>query len=97
MDEPANQDDTIEGGEEIAALTILGIFLCFLGVTMVVAAFWPPTWVGKLTNLLAALLLLAIGAIMCVLGRAERRTHRLTHAQGATGDCTSATKGTQPS
>lgn len=83
-----NHDGEPEGGEDIAALSILGVFLCILGGTMIIAAFWPPTLVGKLTNLLAAVLLLVIGAVMCLLGRSERRKDppSQNHDASATGE-----------
>jgi predicted phage tail protein len=73
MDEQSPENKTLAQKEEIAALEILGSFLLVLGAAMIVAVFWPPTWIGKLTDLAVALLLLLIGGGMIWRGRATRK------------------------
>jgi len=76
MDEREKEEKTLAHKEEVAALAILGTFLSVLGGAMIVAAFWPSTWVGRLTNLGVALLLLCIGVGMILRGRALHRDGR---------------------
>jgi predicted RND superfamily exporter protein len=42
----------------------LGVFVCFFGSVVLVSIFFTETIVGKMTNLGAGLILLAIGIIM---------------------------------
>ena len=53
-------------------LEVMGLFWIALGVIMVVAVYAPPTTFGKLTNLAAGVILLAIGLIALLKGRAKR-------------------------
>ncbi|MFH1748880.1 MAG: hypothetical protein ABIG44_17755 [Planctomycetota bacterium] len=53
-------------------LEVMGIFWIALGVIMVVAVYAPPTAIGKLTNLGAGVILLAIGLIALLKGRGKR-------------------------
>lgn len=85
MNEFGKEDETKAQAEEIAALEIIGVFLAVLGGTMVVAAFWPPTWTGRVTNLVVAVLLLGIGLAMFLRGRAVRKAGT-RHAKPGPGD-----------
>ena len=42
----------------------LGLFICFFGVIVLISMFFTETFVGKMTNLTAGLILTAIGVIM---------------------------------
>lgn len=42
----------------------LGLFICFFGTIVLVSMFFTETFVGKMTNLGAGLILAAIGIIM---------------------------------
>ncbi len=42
----------------------LGLFICFFGSIVLVSMFFNETFVGKMTNLGAGLILVAIGIIM---------------------------------
>lgn len=53
-------------------LEVMGFFWIALGVIMVVATYAPPTVIGKLTNLAAGMILLAIGLIALLKGRGKR-------------------------
>ncbi|MCK4872903.1 MAG: hypothetical protein KAS72_09280 [Phycisphaerales bacterium] len=53
-------------------LEVMGLFWIALGIIMVVAVYAPPTMFGKLTNLAAGVILLAIGLIALLKGRAKR-------------------------
>ena len=59
-----------EGGPN--PLEVMGAFWIALGVIMVVAVYAPPTLIGKLTNLAAGVILLAIGLIALLKGRRKR-------------------------
>lgn len=50
-------------------LEVIGIFWMALGAIMVIAVYAPPTLIGKLTNLGAGIILLAIGLIALLKGR----------------------------
>jgi len=55
--------ERIEEGkrEEIDAFLVIGGFLVIFGFTILIAIFFTPTTHGKITNLISALILLAIG------------------------------------
>ena len=42
----------------------LGLFICFFGSIVLISIFFTETFVGKMTNLGAGLILVAIGMIM---------------------------------
>ena len=42
----------------------LGLFICFFGSIVLVSIFFTETFIGKMTNLGAGLILVAIGIIM---------------------------------
>lgn len=53
-------------------MEVMRIFWIALGVIMVVAVYAPSTAIGKLTNLAAGTILLAIGLIALLKGRKKR-------------------------
>ncbi|KPL12251.1 hypothetical protein AMJ85_01425 [candidate division BRC1 bacterium SM23_51] len=97
MDEQEPRENEIEQGEDIAALEIVGGFLMILGCAMVVAVFWPPTPVGKITNLIVAVILLGVGLGMFLRGRSVRKTPRHSDRDTASGQPVSADKRAQRS
>ena len=65
--------NTKSGSEKgLNPLEIMGAFWTALGIIMVVAVYAPPTLIGKLTNLIAGIILLAIGLFALLKGRAKR-------------------------
>jgi hypothetical protein len=44
-------------------LEVMGIFWMAFGVVVMIAVYAPPTWMGKLVNLLSGLTLFVIGII----------------------------------
>jgi multisubunit Na+/H+ antiporter MnhG subunit len=44
----------------------LGLFICFFGSIVLVSIFFTETFIGKMTNLGAGLILVAIGIIMII-------------------------------
>lgn len=52
----------------------LGTFVCFFGSVVLFSIFFTETLVGKLTNLGAGLILLAIGIIMIYRSKKTRNT-----------------------
>ena len=56
----------------LSPLEVMGVFWAALGIIMVVAVYAPPTWIGKLTNLAAGIILLAIGLLALLKGRSKR-------------------------
>ena len=51
----------------------LGAFICFFGSVVLVSIFFTETFVGKMTNLGAGVILSAIGAIMIVRAKIQLR------------------------
>ncbi|MBM3334997.1 hypothetical protein FJY63_10090 [Candidatus Sumerlaeota bacterium] len=77
MDEREQENKDLALKEESVALQMLGAFLAVLGGAMLVAVCWPEGWLGKLTNLCVAALLLGIGLFMFWRGySAHRKAHR---------------------
>jgi len=69
MDETMDkQNEQITGDSERTRMSqinmALGVFVCFFGSVVLVSIFFTETLVGKMTNLGAGLILLAIGIIM---------------------------------
>ncbi len=52
----------------------LAVFLLFFGAVIIVAVFFTKTFVGKMTNLIAGMILGLIGAILIVQTKKNRRT-----------------------
>ena len=53
--------------------TALGVFVCFFGSVVLVSIFFTETFVGKMTNLGAGLIIAAIGLGMIVRSRTKQR------------------------
>lgn len=69
MDETMDkQNEQTKGDSERARMSqinmALGAFVCFFGSVVLVSIFFTETLVGKITNLGAGLILVAIGIIM---------------------------------
>jgi predicted RND superfamily exporter protein len=65
MDE--QKEHTTEDSEEARMSQInlaLGVFVCFFGSVVLFSIFFTETFIGKMTNLGAGLILLTIGIIM---------------------------------
>jgi len=54
--------------------TALGAFVCFFGSVVLFSIFFTETFVGKMTNLGAGLILMAIGIIMILRARQSSNT-----------------------
>jgi protein-S-isoprenylcysteine O-methyltransferase Ste14 len=52
----------------------LAVFLLFFGAVVISAIFFTETFVGKMTNLTAGLILVLIGVILIVQAKRSRRT-----------------------
>ena len=52
----------------------LAIFLLFFGAVIIAAVFFTETFVGKITNLTAGLILVLIGAILILQAKRSRKT-----------------------
>ena len=66
------EDKREKRGGGVSPLEVMGIFWLALGVIMVIAVYAPDSAIGKLTNLLAGVILLAIGLIALLRGRSKR-------------------------
>ncbi len=51
----------------------LGAFICFFGSVVLFSIFFTETSIGKLTNLIAGVILTTIGAIMVVRAKIQLR------------------------
>ncbi len=56
----------------LSPLEVMGLFWIALGIIMVIAVYAPPTMIGKMTNLIAGIILLAIGLLAYLKGRSGR-------------------------
>ena len=52
----------------------LAVFLLFFGAVVISAIFFTETFVGKMTNLTAGLILVLIGAILILQAKRSRKT-----------------------
>jgi len=52
----------------------LAVFLLFFGAVIIAAVFFTETFVGKMTNLTAGMILVSIGAILIVQTKRSRKT-----------------------
>ena len=48
---------------------VLGLFVLYFGVVIVVATFFTDTFIGKMTNLVAGIILAGIGAGMMLMAQ----------------------------
>jgi hypothetical protein len=62
--EPSRRDQTQSKMGQINVA--LGLFICFFGATVLISMFFTETFVGKMTNLAAGAILVAIGVVMIV-------------------------------
>jgi len=51
----------------------LGIFILFFGVIIIISVFFTETFVGRMTNLVAGLILCTIGGIMILKGKKNQK------------------------
>jgi len=51
----------------------LGAFICFFGSVVLISIFFTETSIGKMTNLIAGVILVTIGAIMIVRAKIQLR------------------------
>ncbi|MCK4304618.1 MAG: hypothetical protein KAY24_10315 [Candidatus Eisenbacteria sp.] len=65
-----------KGDKGLNPLQVIGIFWIALGIIMVIAVYAPPTVVGKVANLTAGGILLAIGLIALLKGTRKRASGR---------------------
>jgi len=56
---------------EFQSLQLMGLFLGIFGIIMIVAVIFPETMQGKLTNLIAGIVLLGIGLGAVLKGRSQ--------------------------
>ncbi|MHC4568638.1 MAG: hypothetical protein ACYTE3_23115 [Planctomycetota bacterium] len=54
----------------------LGLFICFFAAVVLVSMFFTETFVGKMTNLVAGLILMAVGVAMIVLSKMQPNESR---------------------
>ena len=69
MDEKEIQGRAVE----IQSLELMGAFLVIFGVMVIVAAFFPMNFTGKIANAIVGVLLSAIGGILFMKGRNHRK------------------------
>lgn len=48
---------------------VLGLFVLFFGVVIIVAIFFTETFIGRMTNLVAGIILSIIGGAMMIVAR----------------------------
>ena len=58
---------------QLEVLEIIGMFWIFLGIMVLIAVYFPPTWIGKITDLIAGSILLGIGIFAFLKGRSRRK------------------------
>ena len=56
----------------------LGLFILFFGVVIIVATFFTTTFIGQMTNLIAGIVLFAIGAAMVLKAKLTIKKINLT-------------------
>lgn len=75
MDNKNNKDKEESQKAQMAQINkALAVFLLFFGVVIISAVFFTKTFVGKMTNLTAGLILGLIGLILIVQAKRSRRT-----------------------
>ena len=74
MDEQNEQTASDEERARMSQINqALGAFICFFGSVVLISIFFTETSIGKLTNLIAGVILTTIGAIMVVRARIQLR------------------------
>ena len=75
-----NQDTTNKEEAQKAQMAqinrALGVFLLFFGAVILAAVFFTESFVGKMTNLTAGLILVFIGALLILQTKRSRDTSR---------------------
>ena len=75
MDSNNNTDKEESQKAQMAQINkALAVFLLFFGAVVISAIFFTDTFVGKMTNLTAGLILGLIGVILIVQAKRSRRT-----------------------
>ena len=74
MDEQNEQTASDEERARMSQINLaLGVFVSFFGSVVLISIFFTETSIGKLTNLIAGVILAAIGAIMIVRAKIQLR------------------------
>lgn len=74
MDEQSEQAARDEERTRMSQINLaLGVFVSFFGSVVLISIFFTETSIGKLTNLIAGVILTTIGAIMVVRARIQLR------------------------
>jgi hypothetical protein len=74
MDEQNEQTASDEERNRMSQINLaLGVFVSFFGSVVLISIFFTETSIGKLTNLIAGVILTTIGAIMVVRAKIQLR------------------------
>ena len=74
MDEQNEQTARDEERTRMSQINLaLGVFVSFFGSVVLISIFFTETSIGKLTNLIAGVILTTIGAIMVVRAKIQLR------------------------
>ena len=74
MDEQNEQTARDEERNRMSQINLaLGVFVSFFGSVVLISIFFTETSIGKLTNLIAGVILTTIGAIMVVRAKIQLR------------------------
>lgn len=74
MDEQSEQAARDEERTRMSQINLaLGVFVSFFGSVVLISIFFTETSIGKLTNLIAGVILTTIGAIMVVRAKIQLR------------------------
>ena len=74
MDERDEQTASDEERARMSQINLaLGVFVSFFGSVVLISIFFTETSIGKMTNLIAGVILVTIGAIMVVRAKMQLR------------------------
>ena len=74
MDEQNEQTASDEERARMSQINLaLGVFVSFFGSVVLISIFFTETSIGKMTNLIAGVILVTIGAIMVVRAKIQLR------------------------
>ena len=59
--------------KQLEVLEVIGFFWIFLGTMVLMAIFFPPSWIGKITDLIAGSILLGLGLFAFFKGRLNKK------------------------
>jgi putative Mn2+ efflux pump MntP len=77
MENQDNQSEKNQTQNKMAQINrALGLFICFFAAVVLVSMFFTETFVGKMTNLVAGLILAAVGVAMIVLSKMQPNESR---------------------